>query len=521
MPEDLILIVAEQPWQIELAGMLSQQLKIQSPRSRIVVAATDYYTFLHDKKTLNSVSAQFKIDILTLQELYRTWQSPHLLEADKLQISNFLRAWAQERQLSRTVEELAQTNQIIYGWERDFFALPLSEEWKLKVLSDSIQWSENLVKKLKPNLIVSIERNTLCNSLIFEIAKNEEIEHITYIVSRFGCHWIPHLNFGMGTRHPLSKSSDFQLIFDSKFLSFDSEHNSPSHTIANAGLYRAAAKNLQVVLCGNFLERLPYLLGRDLKNGVSNFPRLLRQIFNRIRFRKSKYEFEVRRLEQDLFKLSLWELRQVLFYHLRLLGLKLWGIQKPPQAKYFYWGLHSRPEDSTSVLGFGRDEIKMIGRIRSLIPKNVKLLVKEHPIMFGTRSRGFYRSLRKLPNLVLVDPFSNTQDFILSSHCAGVIGISGTMLLESELLGKPAFALGDPEFRTYLSSYGITLLNFIEGNISGAYDFGKSKVNNYAQFVFANSSKYDVPYLHDLKDSNVQKMLEVWAHTLIKGGFRD
>jgi hypothetical protein len=95
------------------------------------------------------------------------------------------------------------------------------------------------------------------------------------------------------------------------------------------------------------------------------------------------------------------------------------------------------------------------------------------------------------------------------------------MLLESELLGKPAFALGDPEFRTYLSSYGVTLLNFIEGNISGVYDFEKSKVSDYAQFVFANSSKYDVPYLHDLKDLNVQKMLEVWAQTLNKGGFRD
>lgn len=519
MPEELILIVAEQPWQIELAGMLSQQLRIQRPQSRIVVAATDYYTFLHDKKTLNSVSAQFNINILTLQELYRTWQFP--LEPDKLQNSNFLIAWARERQLSRTIEELAQTNQIVYGWERDFFALPLSEEWKLKVLSDSIKWSENLVNELKPNLIVSIERNTLCNSLIFEIAKNEEIEHITYIVSRFGCHWIPHLNFGMGTRHPITKSSDFQLFFDSKFLSFDFEHNSPSHAIANAGLYRAAAKNLQDVMSSNFFKRFPYLLGRDLENGVSNLPRLFKQIFNRIRFRKSKYEFEVRRLEQDFFKLSLWELRQVLFYHLRLLGLKLWGIQKPPQAEYFFWGLHSRPEDSTSVLGFGRDEIKMIKRTASLIPKGVKLLVKEHPIMFGTRSPGFYRSLRELPNLVLVDPFSNTRDFILDSHCAGVVGISGTMLLESELLGKPAFALGDPEFRTYLSSYGVTLLNFIEGNISGVYDFEKSKVSDYAQFVFANSSKYDVPYLHDLKDLNVQKMLEVWAQTLSKGGFRD
>jgi len=219
--------------------------------------------------------------------------------------------------------------------------------------------------------------------------------------------------------------------------------------------------------------------------------------------------------------LSIWELKQLFYFQLRLLGVRKWGISQPPPYKYFFWGLHSRPEDSTSVLGYGEDECELISQAASMLPKGVRLLVKEHPIMFGVRSGNFYKSLLKSPNLVLVDAFSETQDFISSEFCIAVIGISGTMLLESELKGKPAFAVGSPEFKSYLSSANETLGSFITSSIHSNSGPINSKVDEYAKRVLALSSDEDVPYLHDLQDPKVRKMVRSWANTLTKGGLNE
>ena len=127
MQKQSVLIVAEQPWQIELAGMLSQKLRLSKPEIKVTIAATDYYTFLHDPNKLHSVSTSFDVEILTLEELYQSWQSSHEPNVENAQ--EYITNWAHERRTSRNPAELARTNQLIYGWERDFFALPISDAW--------------------------------------------------------------------------------------------------------------------------------------------------------------------------------------------------------------------------------------------------------------------------------------------------------------------------------------------------------------------------------------------------------
>jgi hypothetical protein len=517
--KDSILIVAEQPWQIELAATFANKLKALRPDLRVEIAATDYFTFLHDARKLESISTNFAIKIYTLQNLYRSWQTNH--EPDTVSIQHSLSEWVSRRKPSRSLEVLEKTNQLIYGWERNYFYLPISDKWKKKILLDSINWCEEILANLKPKMVVSIERNTLCNTLFFEIAKSEGIEHVTYIVSRFGNRWIPHLNFGLGQNHPLSTESKLSNHLELKVQDFQTSIHSNSIVSNQSSLYRAAAGNLQNVVNQKLIHRLPYILGRDLGNGVSNLARLIKQIVLRLRYRKTRYEFPVVRLEQNLFKLSIWEMKQIIYYHIRMIGIRRWGIHKPPSSPYFFWGLHSRPEDSTSVLGFGQDEYDLIKMTAALLPDGTSLLVKEHPIMFGVRARNFYTGLRKIEKVVLVDSFSDTKNFVTRDLCLGVIGVSGTMLLEAELGNKRAFALGAPEFKSYLSSAGISLSTFLDSRLSSNSSIPKSRALEYADRVLALSTEYDVPYLHDLRDPNVEKMLSVWADSLIKGGLGD
>ena len=514
MSEDTILILADQPWQLELAARLSQYLRNRDSNLRVELAATDYFTFLHEKNLLTKLEIQYDLRIHHLEDLYRSWQTTNEPNLDTTE--HELVNWANFRTLSRSVDSLAKTNQLIFGWEREYFYLPLSRAWERKVLLDSILWSENLIRDVKPSLVISIERNTLCNNIIYEISKNEEIEHITFVLSRFGNKWIPHSEFGFGFPHPLSRDTKISNeVFPRIFLNgLQDSHDSRKST--QNSLYKASAINLQDIMSQKFSSRFVYVLGKDLGNGVPNSRRLAKQIFSRFRNPRSSYPFKISRLEQDLVKLTFWELKQISLYNLRLLGVKRWGRSEPIGGKFIFWALHSRPEDSTSVLGFGLDEVEVISSAAQDLPHGVTLLVKEHPIMFGTRSNDFYGKLRRIPGVMLVDAFSDSQRFIQNVACIGVAGISGTVLLESEIQGKMAFAFGSPEFAPYLSSYQLTFREFLRIILSKEIHNSGGKINSYANFVNSFSASVDVPYLGNLDDSRVGVMLNHWSNIILE-----
>jgi hypothetical protein len=514
--EPTILILAEQPWQLELAAKFSNYLRAKIPELKVELALTDYFTFLHDPQTIARLKTQFDLNIHDLEEVYRSWQSGD--EPNEAEVEALIIKWEKTRILSRPIDVIARTNQLIFGWEREFYYLPMSLAWRQKILLDSIVWSENLIDSIKPKIIISIERNTLCNNLVFEISKNRSIEHVTFILSRFGNRWIPHSEFGLGFSHPLSEDTSLtKRVFPSSFYK-SLEASNVGENFVKPSIYKASAKNLQNIMSLGFGKRISYVFGKDLGNGVSNLPRLLMQIYSRLRNPRKSYAFPIKRLEQNLVKLTLWELKQIIFYSIRLLGFKLWGMVDPLDEKFFFWGLHSRPEDSTSVLGFGLDEVDLISSAAAELPKDVKILVKEHPIMFGTRSVDFYRRLRATPGVLLVDAFTDTQSFIESSFCLGVVGVSGTMLLEGEIQGKPAFAFGSPEFAPFLSSFQLSFSEYLEEILSHPNQSRHQKLQAYSDFVEKYSVDIDVPYLHDLDEPKVRVMLNRWSEIILGGG---
>ena len=81
--------------------------------------------------------------------------------------------------------------------------------------------------------------------------------------------------------------------------------------------------------------------------------------------------------------------------------------------------------------------------------------------MFGLRRGGFYKKLNSHPRIITIDPFVST--FSLIKKSLGVLGISGTVLLESAILNKPSCAIGHPEFDRFLTHNGLeSVQNFID-----------------------------------------------------------
>lgn len=112
---------------------------------------------------------------------------------------------------------------------------------------------------------------------------------------------------------------------------------------------------------------------------------------------------------------------------------------------YILYPLHTEPELVLSQ--FARPYLNQIEVIRNIslsMPIGMTLLVKEHPMMLGRRSRGYYNALLRIPNVRLVD-FDLSSDVALE-HARLVVIIRGAIGLEAVIRRKPVVSLGKSLF---------------------------------------------------------------------------
>ena len=123
-----------------------------------------------------------------------------------------------------------------------------------------------------------------------------------------------------------------------------------------------------------------------------------------------------------------------------------------PGGSYFYFPLHYEPERTTNPDGeLYHDQFKALVLLRHFLPKNINILVKEHPSQFlmadrGSRGRSplFYQLVKNIKGISIVGP--DTASFDLLRNSVGVATITGSAALEAALLGKQAIIFGQAWF---------------------------------------------------------------------------
>jgi hypothetical protein len=111
-------------------------------------------------------------------------------------------------------------------------------------------------------------------------------------------------------------------------------------------------------------------------------------------------------------------------------------LEEIPGRLAFY-PLHVQPESSIDVLGsYFSDQLKLIKDIRRALPFDTTLVVKEHPNFLGLKSIGFFRQLRRIPNVKLVR--HDVSNFDIYKRVSIVFTVSGTPAYEAGMLGIPA-----------------------------------------------------------------------------------
>ena len=111
--------------------------------------------------------------------------------------------------------------------------------------------------------------------------------------------------------------------------------------------------------------------------------------------------------------------------------------------------LHFEPEISLmQVSPEFSNSYEIICWVSKNLPADVMLVVKENPWSFGIRSKDYYDRLRKISNVELAQPDTNTKEWV--DHSLFTVAISGTSGFESVYYDKPVLSYGKHQIINYL-----------------------------------------------------------------------
>ncbi|HEY5524433.1 MAG TPA: hypothetical protein VIK26_03740, partial [Clostridium sp.] len=117
-------------------------------------------------------------------------------------------------------------------------------------------------------------------------------------------------------------------------------------------------------------------------------------------FRKKNYsKFNYMHYNQNIK-----ELDQLIFW-LRYRCVKKWFKSIDNKDKFYYYPIHYEPEAATLICGGKfKNQLSTIELLSQNIPGNCKLYVKEHYFALIHKKLDFYKQIKRLPNVVLIEP---------------------------------------------------------------------------------------------------------------------
>lgn len=179
-------------------------------------------------------------------------------------------------------------------------------------------------------------------------------------------------------------------------------------------------------------------------------PNFFKEMFQFV-FLKKYTSLETGNTKFFLLKVYLIALKRIIanFWFRNVLKVYEKEIKFNPNKAYVVYPLHFYPEASTSILAkyYDGNEFNLIRNIAFSLPERAILVVKEHSANVGNNSRQFYKQIRQLPNVILLDPNYNLKDNL--SKYDAVVTLSSTVGFEALIVGVPVFVLGDVFYQKY------------------------------------------------------------------------
>ena len=153
-------------------------------------------------------------------------------------------------------------------------------------------------------------------------------------------------------------------------------------------------------------------------------------------------------------------------------------------VSYAFFPLQHEPELQVLLHApFNTDQLDVAKRIARSLPVGMYLYVKDHPEMVPYRTRSYYKQLKKIPNLKLIDP--SISGFDVTKHAALITTINSSVGWEGALIGKPIVTLGNTYYNVLSSVHFSKTPEELPGLISDALKSGACSTDEVCRFVAA------------------------------------
>ena len=397
--------------------------------------------------------------------------------------------------------DLIRVDPILYTstHERDYYNIPpkfIKHKW-IELLSSKL---ESICIQNNIDKAVTINNNYFVKNLGNKIFPKLNIEYLTILTTRIDDHYLVYDNFGLGS--PASVYSSIDSNSDNDFNDKKIDEFINSVAIKNMPAYKSY---LQVSdKKSNFLK--------DLIETLRNSHYLVKS--NLLNFYKNK-KYKNKYFAPRPIKELIMPYRNTLFRKKMLEASNILKKYIPDDINYYYYGLHFHPESSLLTLSKFHDESECILKICADLDVNTFLVIKENPSMMGERHPSFYKKLLSVPNLILLHPSVDSR--ILTKNSLGVIGLSGTILVEACILNKPAFVIGEPEYLAL--SY---VQNYSKDNLISSVSNIKNNIREYIRLCLTDGTKLDMfsilysPFSKDFKYNKWKSEVMKITHMLNK-----
>jgi len=340
-------------------------------------------------------------------------------------------------------------------------------------------------------------------NIVAETAMERDIPVFIFRPSRVGNQWIL-TDWHRPVRHP-----SFVVNETPGTLQLDP-------TSRDEGLYRAPSlgrkeelRQLAGLSHFQLLKRAIADVARTISVQVSRFYQSLAAFgFMTLAIRSASH-FYGKSLAKEFYYRSAFQIRVFKFVFRNNLVV----TDPPASRKFVLIPLHARPESSTLTRGRGKSDEDVIAEVISALRESetdVDVFALENAACIGNNRTAMYRNCRT-NGVVVLSPLNSTQEWLRSAWC--VVGLSGTALLEANLIGVPAFACGYPEFRDALDSADETLADFFR-NIATATPRDFSRAHEYRAWVLRTGLEIQIGSAtvksRERLDAAVDRLFELW-----------
>jgi capsule polysaccharide export protein KpsC/LpsZ len=132
---------------------------------------------------------------------------------------------------------------------------------------------------------------------------------------------------------------------------------------------------------------------------------------------------------------------------------------------------------------FNADQVEVAKRVARSLPVGMYLYMKEHPDMTPYRTRRFYKELKKIPNVCLINPAR--KGFELIKNAAIITTITGSAGWEGALMGKPVISFGQLYYNSLSGIHYSKTPEDLAGLITLAIEKGGCKLEELVAYTAA------------------------------------